>query len=443
MAIPYEIERIKAWVTAADMGLGHKRAVYPLSFMAEESVIVANSAAFAEPDELKIWDTMRSAYERLSRVKSVPLVGNLLFGIMDYFQSIKPQYPRVDLSFPTIQTRFVDRMVGKGLCRTMLKKMDTKPLPMVTSFFQNAMAANAAGHGRVYCIICDADINRVWVSSAPKTSRVEYFVPCGSALLRLRQYGVPDDKIYMTGFPLPLELLGNEDLDVLKADLGRRLAVLDPKERFRPLHGLNVEHFLGKKNAKAKADRPPTIAFAVGGAGAQKDIGAAALKSLAPKLKAREARLNLIAGLRKEVAEYFQALIDEYAPGCPNVRVIWGQTDAEYFGAFNESLHDTDILWTKPSELSFYVGLGLPIISAPCIGSQERFNRRWLESVQACYDQHDPEYAHEWIFEYLNDGRFAEAAWSGFLKARKYGTYKIMEILATGTMKRESSPLKR
>ena len=41
------------------------------------------------------------------------------------------------------------------------------------------------------------------------------------------------------------------------------------------------------------------------------------------------------------------------------------------------------------------------------------------------------------------EGRLAESAWDGFLKARKYGTYKIQEILETGTMARESSPLKR
>ncbi len=443
MAIKYETERLRAWVVAADMGLGHKRAVYPLSFLAQDGVIIANSPDFAEPDELKTWDQMKNVYERLSRMKGIPLIGNFLFNLMDYFQSIKPAYPRVDMSHPTIQTKFVDTMIAKGLCSTMVKKIQKNPLPLVSSFFQTAIAADKAGFGRVYCIICDADINRVWVPGNPAKSKIVYLVPCASALRRLKQYGVPDDRLFMTGFPLPLELLGDEDLNVLRSDLGRRLAVLDPANRFKPLHGLNVEHFLGKENADKKADRPPTIAFAVGGAGAQKEIGLAALKSLAAKLKANECRFNIICGVRKEVADYFTKAIEEIVPGCPNVRVIWGARDTDYFNAFNDSLHTTDILWTKPSELSFYVGLGLPIITAPCIGSQEVFNLRWLEEVQATFHQHEPEYAHEWIFEYLNDGRFAEAAWSGFLKARKYGTYKIMEVLSTGTMDRETSILKR
>ena len=51
-------------------------------------------------------------------------------------------------------------------------------------------------------------------------------------------------------------------------------------------------------------------------------------------------------------------------------------TTDEYFNTFNETLRETDILWTKPSELSFYAGLGIPIIIAPTIGSLEDFNKK-------------------------------------------------------------------
>jgi len=34
-------------------------------------------------------------------------------------------------------------------------------------------------------------------------------------------------------------------------------------------------------------------------------------------------------------------------------------------------------------------------------------------------------------------------AWSGFLKARKLGTEKIIEILKTGTMEQSNSPVER
>ena len=103
----------------------------------------------------------------------------------------------------------------------------------------------------------------------------------------------------------------------------------------------------------------------------------------------------------------------------------------------------TDVLWTKPSELVFYCGLGIPIIMAPNIGSQEEYNRRWLTEIRAGIAQDDPRYADQWLFDLLTVGHLAEAAWDGFLKARKYGTYKIQEVLTTGTMTRESSPLRR
>lgn len=154
--------------------------------------------------------------------------------------------------------------------------------------------------------------------------------------------------------------------------------------------------------------------------------------------------MNLVCGVRKEIRGYFEEAVKANGlEACPDVKIIGGQGDEEYFDSFNTSLRDTDIIWTKPSEMSFYVGLGIPIIMAPTIGAQETFNRRWLDEIQAGIPQDDPRYAHEWLFDLLDQGRFAEAAWSGFLKARKYGTYKIHELIAKGTMARSNDPLTR
>jgi hypothetical protein len=435
---------VRAWVAAANMGLGHKRAIRPLWDIAEGGLIVVNDPSVAGPDELKVWEQLLSVYERLSRAKRIPLIGNALFGIMDYFQQIQPPYPRVDLSKPSIQTKWTEGMVRKGLCEGMIERIESKPLPFITSYYAAAIAADMAGYGRVYCIICDADINRVWVASDPRASRIEYLVPCGSVLRRLKQYGVPDERLFMTGFPLPKELLGGPELGLLKADLGQRLRYLDPQDRFWPLHEQSVAHFLGRENCKARRKRKLTLAFAVGGAGAQKEIGAEALASLKGKILGGELAMNLVCGVRSEVRAYYEAFVKAQGlEDCADVRIIGGRGDEEYFDSFNASLRDTDILWTKPSEMSFYVGLGIPLIVAPTIGAQETFNRNWLEEIQAGIPQSDPRYANEWLFELLVQGRFAEAAWSGFLKARKYGTYKIHELLATGTMARSGDPLTR
>jgi hypothetical protein len=106
-------------------------------------------------------------------------------------------------------------------------------------------------------------------------------------------------------------------------------------------------------------------------------------------------------------------------------------------------MRTTDILWTKPSELSFYAGLGIPIIMTPSIGSQERFNKQWLHEIHAGMRQENPDYTDQWLYDLLDNGTLADMAWSGFLKARKLGTEKIVEILKTGTMKQSNSPLER
>jgi hypothetical protein len=434
---------LRAWVISADMGLGHQRATTPLRRIAEGGVISANSAEACSPEEMKMWARTRHSYEFLSRIRSVPIIGKPLFGTLDQLQKIPPFYPRRDLSRPTYQVRLMDRLIRKGIGGQLIKKMQANPLPMVTSFMMPAVAADYAGYDPVYCIICDAQISRAWVAKDPKTSGIRYFVPCGRAMHRLKSYGVPDERIFLTGFPLPEELLGGPDLNVLRADMAQRLFYLDPANRFHPLHGLNVVHFLGAENSQPKNDRTLTITYAVGGAGAMADAGEHIAKSLRKKIAAGEVTLNLVAGIRPEVNSFFEEVKQRLAPGSPHLQIIYNPDIQKYFDLFAQAMRTTDVLWTKPSELSFYAGLGIPIIMCPPLGAQEKFNKKWLMEIQAGFPQDDPRCADEWLFDLLDGGRLAEAAWSGFLKARKCGTYKIMEILQTGTMTRDPSPLKR
>jgi UDP-N-acetylglucosamine:LPS N-acetylglucosamine transferase len=184
-----------------------------------------------------------------------------------------------------------------------------------------------------------------------------------------------------------------------------------------------------------------TITYSVGGAGAQKEIGGRIALSLKEKIRNGTVRLNLISGTRPEVFSYYRDIRTEI--GSDNIRILYAETLDEYFQQFNAAMRETDMLWTKPSELSFYVGLGIPIIMTPPIGSQERFNRQWLYEIHAAVAQKDPDYTHQWLFEMLNEGRIADMAWSGFLKARKLGTVKIIEVLKTGQLTRSNSPLER
>lgn len=432
---------MKAWVVTVDMGLGHQRATYPLAALAEGGILTVGSAQSGTQKEARLWNRVRHTYELISRCKALPLIGTPLFDLMDTLLRIPPYYPVRDLSKPTFQVRLLSSLIDKGLCRSMLEKIKNKPLPLITSYLAPAIAADRAGYSPIYCIICDAEIARAWVSHDPRQSRIHYLAPCERTVMRLKSYGVPEERITLTGFPLPLEVLGNRDLDVLKSDLIRRLSHLDPADTFWPLHGRNIAHFLGRGKGSTREKQALTITYAVGGAGAQQEIGQKIAWSLRDRLQQGTVRLNLVAGVREEIRAFFEEYKADLLPGNRNLQVVYGSTKMEYFRRFSSILRTTDVLWTKPSELSFYCGLGIPIILSPPIGSQEVFNRKWLLEIQAGVPQEDPEYTDQWLFDLLSGGRLAETAWNGFLNARKDGTYTIREILDRGGTVRESSPI--
>ena len=211
---------------------------------------------------------------------------------------------------------------------------------------------------------------------------------------------------------------------------GVQTCALPIYNRFGQLHKRDVEYFLGNENINFNNDRALTITFAVGGAGAQKNIARSIAYSLRGKLHDNKIRLNLVAGTRTEVLEYFLDLKEEI--NSSNINVVYGKEIGEYYCNFNQILHTTDILWSKPSELSFYCGLGLPFIMTPIIGSQEKANKKWIREIQAGFKQENPEYADQWLSDLLSSGRLAEAAWSGFLNARKKGTFNIIDIINNG-----------
>lgn len=421
----------KAWLATADMGYGHQRALLPLNYLAYEEIIAVGSNVNTPPIERRLWKRVLWIYELLSRAKEVPLIGRMLYKLLDFFLHIPSLYPKRDMSKPTFQVKIMLSAIKKGLCQALTEKLKQSPnIPLITSFYAPALASDIAGHKKIYCIICDTDLNRVWVAEDPIKSRIEYFAPCTKAVRRLRSYGVPQHRIHLTGFPLPIELLGDRSLDVLRKNLGQRLHYLDPYNRFGQLHKRDVEYFLGNENINFNNDRALTITFAVGGAGAQKNIARSIAYSLRGKLHDNKIRLNLVAGTRTEVLEYFLDLKEEI--NSSNINVVYGKEIGEYYCNFNQILHTTDILWSKPSELSFYCGLGLPFIMTPIIGSQEKANKKWIREIQAGFKQENPEYADQWLSDLLSSGRLAEAAWSGFLNARKKGTFNIIDIINNG-----------
>lgn len=413
----------------ADMGYGHQRAAYPLLDLAGGDVVCANNYPGIPDWEEKYWLSSRKSYEAISRFKKIPVLGGLVFKAMDELQEIDPFYPFRDLSKMIIQQKFYLKSLQKGLGRDLIDKLTANNLPLVTTFFVAAYMAEYFNFSRdVYSIVCDADASRAWAPFYPKESRIKFFLPSEKVKKRFLMYGVKEENIFVTGFPLPKENVGIHQ-EILKADLARRLKNLDPNNRYiNSYKNLISQHLPDYEKSHSGL---LTITFAVGGAGAQKEIGALILDRLVPKIKNRELRINLVAGSRPEVKEYFYRQIEKHGiKEGSGVNIIFAEDKTEYFRLFNNCLHETDILWTKPSELSFYSSLGLPIIMSEPVGSQEDFNREWLISMGAGIDSYDPEYVDEWLFDLLSSGRLARAAMDGFINGEAMGTYNIEKIIA-------------
>jgi hypothetical protein len=427
------------------MGLGHQRAAHPLAHLTEAGVLTAGSPETTDPDEVRFWRRLNWSYEFVSRAKGVPVVGQALFGLLDAILHIPPFYPLRDLSHPSPNNWIVDYLIRKGLGKSLIDRLRAHWLPMISTFYAPSLAADASRLEPIYCVICDADMNRVWVPSKAKESRIRYFAPCGRAMRRLRQYGVPDERIFITGFTLPRENIGGWGMETLKGDLLARLGRLDPRGRFSTVFGSTVAELLGAKPEPSAAG-PVTVTFAVGGAGTQVEIGLMLAHSLKPGILEGRFRLILVAGVNRLVEKVFREFVNriglESALGT-GVVIVREDDKPRYFDRFNAWLRETDILWTKPSELSFYTALGIPIVMAPPIGSQEGKNMRWLMDKNCALPQYTPSLAREWLTDMLKQGVFAEKALSGFVKNRKLGVFKIEEVLQTGAMARETHPLRR
>jgi hypothetical protein len=424
-------EPVRPTIVAVEMGYGHLRPAHALADFLGGSVLEADRAPLAGADEQRTWARARRHYERLTRLSQLPLVGRPLSPLLGLLTAIPPLYPARDLSNPTWPVHVVDRMAARGLGRGLVEHLRATATPLLTTFFVPALIADRAGDLDVRCVVTDSDINRVWAPMHPRTTRIRYFAPSTRVVRRLIAYGVPRERITLTGFPLPHELLGGPSLPTAKANLLRRLARLDGDGLFRRRFGDEVERAIGPLPA---ADGPPRVAFAVGGAGAQAELAERFLPSLAPVLRAGQLRLTLIAGVRQEVAERFRRAVDDAGLGAyvgsardrsSAIEILHAPDLPAYFRAFNAALADTDALWTKPSELAFFAALGIGLVLSPAVGEHERLNARWAIEHGSALRQHQPEGAAHWLADWLADGTLAQAAWSGFRSLPNQGLYEI------------------
>jgi hypothetical protein len=416
-------------VVAVEMGFGHLRAADSVARALGRPLLHADRDPVADATERALWERTRRNYERLSRLATVPLAGAPFSALLDAITHIPDLHPGRDLSRPTFSVGLVERLVARGIGRGVIAALDREQAPLFTTFFATALAADVGSGAAVDCLVTDTDLARAWVARDPRKSRIRYFAPSERAVRRLEAYGVPPDRIVMTGFPLPDELLGGPELPVARRHLARRLGRLDPRGRFRAALGEEAQRRAGGSIA---ADREsPLLVFAVGGAGAQAGLPATFMPSLRPLVEAGRLRLALLAGTRRRVRLDFDALVARHdLAGHPGVRVVGADDLDGYFRACNALLAEADVLWTKPSEMTFYAALGLPLVLSPPVGTQEIYNRRWAVESGAGLEQRDPRVAGEWLGEWLDDGTLAGAAFNGFTRLPKRGLYRILNAFA-------------
>ena len=437
----------KAWIISVNMGYGHQRTAFPLKDLAfNKEIIQANDYLGISEKDRKIWETTRIFYEFVSNFKRIPLIGEFIFFIFDQYQKILSFYPKRDLSEPNFQIKQIFSLIKKGWGKDLILRLPERSEgwrrdlslrltrqegcpPLISTFFIPAFMAEYFKYpGDIFCIVCDTDIARVWAPLSPKLSRIKYFIPTERVAERLRLYGVSPQNIFFSGYPLPLENVGGKNMEILKNDLSHRLLNLDPNGRYIHYYEPLIKKYLGA--LPAKSNHPLTLMFSIGGAGAQKEIGIKILKCLKRKIKQREIKIIFSVGVKEKARRYFEKNIQGLGlKNAENVEILFDKDLEKYFQKFNRALRTADILWTKPSELSFYSALGLPIIIAPAIGSQEAFNKRWLVKSGFGLPQEDPSHTEQWVFDWLGQGYFAEAAMQGFIEGEKLGTFNIKRVI--------------
>jgi hypothetical protein len=167
------------------------------------------------------------------------------------------------------------------------------------------------------------------------------------------------------------------------------------------------------------------------------------LPGFRPALEAGSLRICLVAGVRAEVDARFREIVrragmEPLLGGA--LEILLAPTFREYYARFNALLARTDVLWTKPSELTFYGALGIPLVLAPPVGVHERYNRRWARESGAGLKQRDARFASEWLTDWLADGVLAAAAWAGYMRLPKFGLYRILEVVGATPRSRIAGP---
>jgi hypothetical protein len=402
------------YITTACMGYGHLRAADNVAALGRTAgVLRVDRAPCAGLLERGMWSLSRRFYHGISR--SVESRHKLLFRLLDWWTAIPSDPKDASLGF----SKFIRGLVRLGMGRTISRCPELAESALLHTFFVPALAAlEHRCSGRNYLLICDADMHRIWVPVRAATRSLTYLVPLSSGADRLRGYGVPADRIVVTGFPLPPANTGGEKLEVLRDDVARRRRHLQPGSR-----------------------EPMTLLFSLSGAGCYVKLLKRMLTALTGALKLGTVRF--IAGLHDNRRVY--AALDRWlkvtaldATGA--VSLLYDADIRTAFRQYNAALRTADLLVTKPGELVFYAALGVPQILLPCVGRHEQANRSFLVDQGCALDFPGCKGFAQWMETHRAAGDFDRIIDRSLAVLPQRGAFHIDEVMRGGDMADRRAP---
>ena len=331
------------------------------------------------PDEQRLWRASRRFYEVTSRASQLPVVGAPLRSLLEALTHIPHLYPLRDLSAPTFQARSLDRLIRKGLGRGLADHLQgdrraaadhllrARPRRRPPRLRAGLLPRHRLGHQpRLGAAAARAAADPLLraepaggaaaarLRRGARADRVHRLPAAGRAARRAGPAGAAAQPGRAPGAAGP------------RAGLPRPDPRRDPSLPGRPAAPIRRAGRRWSRSRWAAPARRPSWRGACS-------------RSLQPLIEEGRLRLCLVAGVRAEVAASSAAGSREAGLGAADRAAAHpvGRTSTSYFPRFNALLAETDILWTKPSEMTFFAALGLPLVLRGRSGVHERYNRRW------------------------------------------------------------------
>jgi hypothetical protein len=397
-------------VVAVEMGYGHLRAAYTLAEVFGTEVIRMDMPPITGPIETAVWRATLRCYNALSRASEWPVAGPAARRLLEHITEITPLRAHAAREPANLITRLVDGLTGTVVGRGLRRMASSIERPILATFPAAALAASHAPGARIFCLATDTDLNRAWAPANAMRACIDYLAPVKRVVERLRSFGVPHQRIHLTGFPLPAKLVRQA-----QPALTRRLHRLDPATRMQN-----------------PAPRPIVLTIAIGGAGAQTQQVGQILRSLRGQVLAGKFSLTLVAGMRPDVAGLLREMVQSVGLASrmtDGIEILHAADLRDYFRRFEDCLADSDLLWTKPSELVFYAALGLPLLLAPPVGGQEHANRDWILSNGAGLDAGNPANLDQRLKDLFASGELSRIAWNAYSRLDRNGSDRILELV--------------